>query len=325
MEEVVLPRALVRQHLRTVPPLQVRLRLAVHEPPENAAHVGVREEPKAVGDRRLACTVHPLRADDGASAGKHLLDLLRGLLRVGVAVERHDVAVREQKRSELLVAVPHARRDRLSGVYLARPRKRPPEKRHRPLAEPAVARLVVEVPQEYPLVVPVARHHVFHVPLQLRMLALVNHHRVARRRTPRPGVPALERLRLAPDDRVGVRAEHAVVEEDGHRLQLRLVADREELVERLEEIRRVVLVDLVLHHEADAVHAEVRHQLQLAADYVRREAGLVPHRGVVDRVRGDVVDAAPPWILGSPGVRLLDAPARLGGRGEGRREEKGAC
>ena len=141
------------------------------------------------------------------------------------------------------------------------------------------------------------------------MRPFVDDHRVPGRRRPGPGVPSFERLGLDAGLRVGAGSECAVVEEDGHRFDVVLVANLEEFVERPDEMFRVLGIDGILHHDAGAVQSDLFGQGEFTVHHLGRETRAVPHGRVVDRVGRNVVEAAEPRIHGGPLSGLLFGPS----------------
>ena len=181
--------------------------------------------------------------------------------------------------------------------------------RQKRFAQSAVGGFVVEVPYEDAVVLTEAGHDLLDIGFEQGMRALVDDHRMAGRRRPRPCVPAFERFGLRSGHGIGVGAEHAVVEEDRHCLDMVFVADFQEFVERFDEMFRILGIDGVLKYDAGAVQSRLFGQCEFAVHHFGQEASLVPHGRIVDGIGGDVVEAAEPWIGFAPCLCLRFGPA----------------
>ena len=141
------------------------------------------------------------------------------------------------------------------------------------------------------------------------MRALVDDHRMAGRGRPRPCIPTFKRFGLWSGHRIGVGPENAVIEEDWHYLDMVFVANRQEFVERLDKMLRILGIDGILEYDAGAVQPDLLGQCEFALYHFRRKIRLVPHSRIINGISGNVVETAEPRIGFAPCLCLRFGPA----------------
>ena len=235
-----------------------------------------------------------------------------------------DVGVGELERIErrkLLAEVPDARGQRLRGLGRARPLEHLPEERQRGSQVLAVARLIVEVPEEDAVVVLKGGDDVPDILAQLGVeLSGVGAERDGGVLHPARVVHTGLGSGLLAVGRLGLPA---VVEEDEQRADAVLRADAQEVVHALLEARGVVLVDHTAQEDAHGGEAELLCPSELLVDLGVVIGIAAPHLDLIDGSGGNIVAARHPGELRVPGVGLVGAPAVLSAHAAGRHHGDG--